>query len=336
MKNFKLSITFLIFSLIKPEQDSSFYWIIADQEPLKIPKSIIGASHKNYCFLNSSPYYHRYQSKQACLDQFSAEVVESVLGVKPNFFNTYYFNRSSSRLVIVVPPYGAQLNDLIRFAGIFSDTDVLIIDYYKNLAKNPFLAFYSFVNVPTEFQRKMRVAQLVRVLQEAKKQGYQEIIGASQCYGSWVLLDAHVSLKQSGQAGFDKLIVDSCPAGTSALRQKFIEDPVAISTLGNKTGPLLIKALTFFFSYSITIFIDCLYQDFSVKNLLNKVDVPILFIHNQKDFVVTVEEFKEMYHAVNHTNKAVLLTDFKHLQASLKSKELYAQIVSQFIQGVLF
>lgn len=336
MKNFKLIMFFVIFSFVKSEEGFNFSWIIADQEAVKIPQSVIGASKKKYSFLNDSSYYKKYQTKKACLEAFSDEIVESTFSVQNNFFNTYYFNRSSSILVIVIPSYGGKLNDLIRFAGIFSNTDLLIIDYNEHSVINPFFPVYSFINAPTEFQRKSRVAQLINILQEVKKQGYQEIIGASQCYGSWVVLDAQISLEASGCVGFDKLVIDSCPSGTAALLEKFIENPVTISTLGKMTGPSWVSAVTKILYYPVRAFAYCLYQDFSVNDFLGKIQVPVLFIHNQKDLLVTSEEFKQMYQSVNHANKASLLTDFKHLEASLKAKELYAEIVSHFIEGILF
>lgn len=344
MNSFKLIIAcFLLFSTTYAKKDlflkntSNFYWKIGNQDKAPIPKSILEHAHKKFSWLATSSYYQKYQSTDSVLEAFSHDVTLFTFTMSDDAsFKAYYCNRSSNILVVVVPPYGAQMNDLIRFAGIFYDTDVLIVDYYQTPLYGLAGKVCSFLIAPTAQERKKRVKQLTQLFQTVQQQGYHEIIGAAQCYGAWVLLDTQVSLTESGTAGFDKLIIDSCPAGVLPLCEKWAEDPVAVATVGNRMGPFWLSLTTKLFYYPLLASTSFFYKDFFVEDLLVKITIPIMFVHNQQDLLVNDQEFDRMYQAVKHTRKCALISPFKHLHSSLKAKELYTEVVNQFVHNVLF
>ncbi len=335
----KLSLLLLVMTSIAANQgfDSRFQWK-TDSNPFQVVrKSARGEALLKHSWLNDSPYYNVFETKKAALacDNFKRVVFCVEQG---SVAIGHFLKRNSDKVVVIVPPYGADIRHVVRFAGIFKEYDLLVLEYRTASRKGLFPQLYSFLTAlsPDTLERGSKQVQLALSFLHGKN--YSEVIGCVQCYGSWLALLAQEECESKGDRGFDKLIVDSCPAGATELREKFIEDPVAVSTFGQRQGPSYLTTVTgsylvknFFMNVSSKLFAEV-----SIADVLKNITVPILFFHGSKDLLVDMNQFEKMYEAVGHTQKCSLLTPYKHLHHSLKSKELYRAMVLAFVEGTFF
>lgn len=257
----------------------------------------------------------------------------------------YAFKRGFNKAVVIVPPYGSHFKDVKHLLAIFEGYDVFLF-HYKDVPAQWYKEVYLFLNAFNKNVFSEKVEELLYLLMGSAVDGYldflevrpldkyDEVIGFGQCYGSWVLLHAQQWMMQQGYKGFDKLILDSCPFGTDALIDKFVHDPVSIASKGKKEGPYALSLITSscVVKPGLKYISNKFCNKIAIQDVLKEINVPTLFIHGEGDFLVTTDEVKQMCSAVNHTESYVLITPYRHLVHSLKAKELYCQVVNDFIK----
>lgn len=258
----------------------------------------------------------------------------------------YAFRRGFKKAVVIVPPYGSYFQNVKHLLAIFEGYDVFLF-HYKDMPIQWYKKVYLFLNALNKDVFSKTVEELLYLLLESDSyaalntshksplDSYDEVIGCGQCYGAWVLLHAQQCMTQQGYKGFDKLILDSCPFGTDALIDKFVNDPVSITSKGKTESPRVLSCVTS--SCVVKPGLRYVSKKFCnkivIRDVLKEITVPTLFIHGEGDFLVTTDELKQMCNAVNHSESYALITPYRHLVHSLKAKELYCQAVNNFIKG---
>jgi hypothetical protein len=330
---------FLIFlvSFNLAAKNELFTWKTGCDSAKPVSESISSYAQKKHNWLNNSCFYQVFKTSNAIMDCDQAPEKRTFLAQDGTTFTGYFFDRKSDKVVMIVPPYGARAKHIMRYAGIFKEYDVLILEYRVSTNTCIPAQIYSFFSAPSTKNITNRQADIKQALLWLQKRNYIQVVGCAQCYGSWLTLYAQEALELAGKPGFDKLIIDSCPLGSRELCKKFIQDPVAVSTFGKREGPQWLTAVTGCYlmeKFWMTV-TDPFYSDISIAKILKNISVPILFFHGRGDLLVDQEQFEVMYNAVDHEKKCALITPFKHLHHSLKAKELYREVTQQFIDGVL-
>jgi len=282
-------------------------------------------------WLNTSDFY-TFTNKHDLRLHFVEHTIEEVLFMCPSgkyVIKGYFFNRQSDKAVVCIPPFGAETKDIIRFAGVFNEYDVLLLEY-RNASSSKPLSLSPFLLTP---EAVIALAQGVEQAFSwiAHRKDYSTIIGHGQCYGAWILLEAQAS--GNNRLTFDKLIIDSCPLSLYSVFENMCTDPTSVLSLGKKQSSIWVKApLKIPLLRKLLMKISTLlFSDIAIKHCVENISSPILFIHGTQDYLVNQKQFDTLFATAQDRQSAALITPFKHLHHSLKSKELYRHYVLSFI-----
>lgn len=299
-----------------------FLWLSGSQSKHIFSEKEIMQIKEQYSFLNQSAYYIR--DLQAIKDQYQELVFKDQENKQ---FKAYFFNRNAKNMVLVVPPYQTSIDKMVHFAALFSDYNIVIVEYESGSIQQA---------LSEQFLAKKR-ARVKQIFEWVQSQKYTKIIACGQCYGARLLLELQKQLQEENKPRFDFFIIDSCPAEAHELAEKFIEDPVSVVTFGKRTTPGCIKLLLKFtpINYCMKKYAQSCFNAQSLASLFKNLSVPVLLFHGQQDRLISTEQFMQLYNVVPHENKKALITPYKHLYHSLKAKELYYQVINSFFEEYL-
>lgn len=308
--------------MIGIQAQEQFLWLSGSQSKHILSQQELDQVKKQYSFLNQSVYYAR--DLQVVKDGYQELAFKDQENKQ---FKAYFFNRNAKNTVLVVPPYQTSIDKMVHFAALFSDYNIVIVEYESGSIQQA---------LSEQFLAKKR-ARVKQVFEWVQSQKYTKIIACGQCYGARLLLELQKQLQEENKPGFDLFIIDSCPAEAHELAEKFAKDPLSILTFGKRTTPDYLKMLLTFFpvQYCIKKYAQTCFNAQSLESLFKNITVPVLFFHGQKDNLITTKQFMQLYNVVPHENKYALITPYKHLHHSLKAKELYCQAINTFFQEYL-
>ena len=309
-----------------------FYFRVNDNEAKQLTFDDVHTITTKHGWLNTSDYF-TFTNKHDIRLHFTDQTIETVHFNCPNGKYTaegFFFDRKSDTVILCIPPFGAEARHSIKFAGIFKDYDILILEY-KNLHNNTPLSLS-----PTFF-RPDTIKMFSNTIEQAfnwltHKKEYRTIIAHGQCYGAWILLESQAN--PHNKAFFNKIILDSCPLSLHTIFSNAYHNPRGVLSLGKKKSLSVIRAILNNIPFLKTIYTTIahsLFTEISAAALIKEVQVPILFVHGSEDYLVTPEQFELLYNSVSHNDKSALITPFKHLHHGLKSKELYHHYILDFI-----
>lgn len=312
--------------------EMEFYYQISNDKPLQLNFNEVHEIFEQHSWLDSSEYY-TFTNKHDIRLHFTDHAIEHINFMCPQGrykAEGYFFDRNSDRAVVCIPPWGAEIRDIVRLAGIFKEFDIILLEY-KDSATNKPLKLSPF------FLKQDTIKNLGNTIDQAfnwltHKKHYREIIGHGQCYGAWILLESQSN--PHNKAFFNKIILDSCPLSLYSIFENSYNNPRGIWSLGKKKSSYYIKKILHYAPFLKTFYTGILrlfFKDISAASLVSTIQVPILFIQGNEDYLVTPDQFKILYENVAHKDKSAFITPFKHLLHSLKSKELYRHHILDFI-----
>lgn len=307
------------------------FYYKSDTEEKQLSFAEVHAITLEHDWLNTSDFY-TVTNKHDLRLHFTDHPVEEITFVcaDPSYIlHGFFFNRTSDKVVICIPPFGAETKDIIQLAGVYHEYDVLLLEYKKK--NKPF-------TISPFFFRPSTISMLAGAINQAfswvtHRKTYKTTIAHAQCYGAWLLLETQSNTHNT--VFFDKIILDSCPLSLYALFENMSHDPISVMSIGKKESPSWMKKL---FSFKLTqkifvSFFQTLFTNISASALIKHIQAPILFITGSKDFLVHKDQFETLFNAVPHSHRHAFITPFKHLHHSLKSKELYRHYILNFVDG---
>lgn len=309
-----------------------FYFKINDNEAQQLHFDDVHKITLEHEWLNTSDYF-TFTNKHDVRLHFTEHDIETAHFTSPDgkyIANAFFFDRNSDTVIVCIPPLGGEARNSIKFAGIFKEYDVVILEFKKTKNQKP-------INLAPSSLNPFTIKMLSNIIEQTftwltHKKNYQSLIGHGQCYGAWILLQAQVN--QNNKAFFNKLILDSCPLSLYSVFNNFFSNPSGILSLGRKDSPNILRKIMNiipFKSFYQTI-LESMFLNISAAGLIQEVQVPILLIHGNNDYLVTPEQFESLYQSITHPDKSAFITPFKHLSHSLKSKELYRHYILDFIR----
>lgn len=244
------------------------------------------------------------------------------------------FSRNSKNLIVVGPGLTNQKEKMVSFAAMFPDYDVLLINF-RGHTLTPL-----GVNLQTRLgaHEEEDVKKIVEYVQE--NFNYKKIIGLGICFGGYNIAKAQALAEKNGSSLFDLLIVDGCWLSLEKTIDTICCDPYLI--ISPQKGGNSIIARFIMGSYFMIRFVKIAiaYLLGIEPTTLRATDwlqdlkhTPILFIHSRPDLVVSWEDFLTIFESCGSINKAAWVTDHAHVINHLKSKELYAHLVTDLVEN---
>lgn len=243
-----------------------------------------------------------------------------------------YFDRGSNNLLVVGQGIGDPKEHMLFYARIFHDYDVLIFDYrwcnIKNFLFNRATLFHPIESVCV--REKEEVLSIVQLGKSLKN--YTKVIGLGVCYSAYMFVAAQHESQAQGKALFDALILDSCPFSISDIaKQVCIHPSLVCNPRASPDQGLTQKVLSFTRIHYLVGSIAAFFVPYSTVSMFaNLSDIPLLFIHGNKDSLVPLSSFDAIWASVQSKKKMALITPNAHVM-NIKNKVIYKLICEQFI-----
>lgn len=309
-----------------------FYFKINHDEPNKLSFNDVHSIFTQHSWLDTSDYFTLTNKHDIRLHLTDHAIEHVTFHSHDGKYNAegYFLDRQSDTVILCIPPFGAEIRNIIHLAGIFKEYDILLLEYQNAKTHKP-------LTLSPLMLKPHTISMLSNTIQQAftwltHRKSYTHIIAHGQCYGAWILLESQAN--EHNKAFFNKIILDSCPLSLHSIFKNAYNNPRGVLSLGKKESHSFTKKILHylpFLKYFYTAFTTSFFDDISAAALISHIQVPILFITGTQDYLVTPEQFQELYTSVTHNNKSAFITPFKHLLHSLKSKELYRHYVLDFI-----
>lgn len=309
-----------------------FYFKINDKEAQQLSFDDVHTITEQHNWLNTSDYF-TFTNKHDIRLHFTDQSIETAHFVCPNGKYTaegFFFDRKSDTVVVCIPPLGAEARHSIKFAGIFKEYDVLILEYQNTETHKPLTTSPLLFTPHTIKMFGNTVEQAFNWLTQKKQ--YKMLIAHGQCYGAWILLESQAN--QHNKAFFNKIILDSCPLSLHTVFSNGYDNPSGVLSLGKKKSFSAVQTILKYIPLlkrTYNKLMQSIFTEISAAALIQEIQVPVLFIHGSEDYLVTPEQFETLYKSVTHSDKSALITPYKHLYHGLKSKELYRHYILDFI-----
>jgi len=309
-----------------------FYFRVNDNETKQLSFDDVHTITTQHSWLNTSDFF-TFTNKHDIRLHFTDHTIETVHFTCPNGKYTaegFFFDRKSDTVILCIPPFGAEARHSIKFAGIFKDYDVLILEYKYSQTHKP-------ISLSPSLFRPHAIKMFSNTIEQAfswlaHRKTYRTIVAHGQCYGAWILLETQAN--PHNKAFFNKIVLDSCPLSLHTIFDNAYNNPRGVLSLGKKKSLSIIRAILNHIPFLKRLYnatVQALFTEISAAALVKEVQVPILFVHGTDDYLVTPEQFEVLYSSVTHNDKSALITPFKHLYHGLKSKELYHHYILDFI-----
>ena len=287
-----------------------------------------------HAWLNCSDYFSKDAQRALDKDELQPLTFSGKFGAK---LSGFLVKRQSKELIIVVPPFGASLDQQMRFAAIFKEYDVIICACQWSDAAHTRKQSLKFLCAPLKTVFDDAVEVVIDACLWARSQGYQKVHALGSCYGGVLTAASQQKMKKNNLKAFDTIILDSVPPLLSSVLKIAIEDPYGVLKKG--------KAQTFFWYKYIMNALglstvgryisEFFLSEYNLSHLLKESDVPLLLFYGTDDLLVPEAQW-QLFLKDNATRfMKVVSTPTKHLYVSLKEKELYREITQRFLNNEL-
>ena len=249
----------------------------------------------------------------------------------------FVFKRNSQELIIVVPPFGASLDQQIRFAGIFKEYDVIVCACQWSDSTHTQKQFFNFLTSPLTMVFDDTIQAVINACQWAREQGYEKVHALGSCYGGILTAASQKKMKNNQLQGFDSLMLDSTPLSLSSVLKIALEDPYGVLKKGKvQTFASYTRMIRTLRIASVAKYISEFFlKEYTMSCLLKESEVPLLLMYGTDDLLVPEAQWKDFLKDNATSQMTVVVTPTKHLYASLKEKELYREITQRFLNNEL-
>lgn len=252
-----------------------------------------------------------------------------------------FFDRKSDKVIVAGQGLWGSKEDMITFARLFPEYDVICFDY--RWASDS----YFFINASTLmspiksvlFDEQQEILIIGNFLKNRKK--YKDIIGLGLCYSASLFLITQVNNNnnnngncKSGEKIFTKLILDSVWLSLKDFVANISLDPCLPFNPQIGGCPNIIKNIlkAQIIQFPLVNFLQWITPDYSLDTYLSRItDTPILFIHGLEDLLVPINTFKDIWYLTRNTQKAAFMTPNRHSDNS-KNRLVYKTMCSEFIE----
>ena len=254
-----------------------------------------------------------------------------------------YFSRNSNILMVGGAGFTNPKEKASPLLDLFPDYDILLIDYKgQGLHKyegsflerfNPanwlFKVNTKIVNLGKDEEEDIiETVQIFKALQKP----YKQTIGWGMCYSAFIFAKASAIEPNL----FDKLILDGCWLSLNKFIKKLLNDPKLMLSpqYGGWSQHLLFRQKWFqkVFRWFGEKSFRMKFSGISIKALLPKITIPILFWQSKKDLTITREEFEYIWENVGSTEKTAIITSNEHVLNHLKQKTFYKAAGEAFVE----
>lgn len=280
----------------------------------------------------------KFVNKLLIKDQYKKNQAEKITVKTDDNENIecYYFNRGSDKLLVVGNGFTNPKEIMAPFLHMFMNYNVIFFDYRGHGIKEK--KFYRLmpINIKKIGLGQKEEKDVIAVVNYLKKEkSIKEIYGLGICYSALIFLKAQAI---TSETLFNKLILDGTWISVIDFMTKLSKDIKLIDNpqYGGYSNyyPNNKKWFQNFIMYlSKTLFKHVSLEDISVSRYLENITkTPLLYIHGQKDLMVTMDEFSEIWD-YSKTTKTAWITNNRHVRNHLKDKELYKFICESFIEN---
>lgn len=271
-----------------------------------------------------------------------------------------FFDRGSDTLLVVGSGFTNEREMMSPFIDMFPEYDVLLFDFRGhgytpgimcstvdidkpacNLAKGGFgidssvvgFGKYEHEDVISVISSFKNLRQDRSYKQPLRYAPYRQVFGLGVCYSAFIFLKT--AAQYPGL--FDKLVLDGCWLSLPLFVAKAKKD--LLTLVNPQTGgwsdhwffghPWVQEAAEWIARNIIQLQLtDITLMDYAPKIT----DTPLLFFYGKNDYMVTREEFEQLWDNLPTKEKMVVITSNPHVRNHLKQKELYKLICDLFFQ----
>lgn len=246
-----------------------------------------------------------------------------------------FFDRNKDKVIVGGQGFPGPKEEMKWTTRLFHDYDVIIFDYRWHKMPRFIMRLSTLLHpVKTLFlQEKQEVKTVIDYLKKQKK--YKEVIGLGECYSNFTFAAAQAEAEEKHETCFTKLILDSCWHNSRDWVEQISLDPWLPFSPQTGGTPTWLQSFLHkpFVHWAITRILNLITPRLSVEPYLNKVTVPLLFIHGKNDKLVPLDPvFKKVWALTKTTEKAVFITPYEH-SYNWQNSWLYRKICHCFIKA---
>ncbi len=215
-----------------------------------------------------------------------------------------FFNRQSNTVIIMGQGFGGSKEDMLFFAHLFHEYDIICFDYRWKTDPYFFLK-PSTLMAPMQSILFDAQEEIVAVQAYSKKyKSYKETIGLGLCYSAALFIISQTEQLKKNNPLFTKLIVDSMWLSLKNFSQK----------------------------RSLLSFLEYIMPDYSLDTHISRItDTPILYVHGTEDKYIGLTVFHDIYFLTRNTPRLAFITPYDHSGSAYRNKGAYKDICRRFI-----
>jgi len=245
----------------------------------------------------------------------------------------YHLKKSMDTLLIAAPGFPGEKEIMINLAAMFPQYDLLLFDFRwanSDYFKQKKIFLHPYRSLIDDCIKDVRC-----ILDYAHSNHYKQIIGLGTCYSAGLFPMAQEYAQQNKLPQFNKLILDSCWLSLHAFADNWIKDPYLTFRWGKGGAPIWLKRLmqSFIIHKPLYSLSKIVLPSITISNTLKKLmDTPLLFIHGQKDPLISIDKFEQLWTSAAHLPRSALITPHGHNNHDTKALMLYTEVCTKFIQ----
>lgn len=247
---------------------------------------------------------------------------------------TIFFDRGKDKVIVVGQGLPGHKEWGRSKARLFHDYDVLLFDYrWKDTCK--FVSKFSTLWSPIKsyfLNEKDVVIKVLEFLKNLKK--YKEVVGLAECYSNFTFVVAQAELEDKDKGGFTCFILDSCWYDARDFVEEISFDPWLPFEPQEGGAPSWLKKVlkNGVVHWPVSLMLNICTPNLSIKPYLEKISVPILFVHGKNDKMVPLKKVFEKIWKIPTGDKALLITPFEHSD-NIQNPLLYKNFCDAFINA---
>jgi len=302
----------------------------------------------SHSYLNLSPFFdtNLIKDSKKVLAEFSKDPNHKEIIIKTSDnheLTCSFFDRKKDKIIIIGPGFTNSKEKMAPFVHIFTDYDILIINFRGHGLKKSFSLspFYNLFGVDTSIKLGMQEEQDVFAALNYAHQNkkYTKTVGIGICFGAFIFAKTQAIAELNNQPGFDKLILDGCWHSLKEFVEKLKNDPCLMfdPQRGGTSPEVRWLFKRNFISNSLITSIENLigieFEKVDLKNYLKNIkNCPILYFYGKDDLTINRQEFENIWNSTGTQEKLAIITSNPHVHNHLKSKELYKLICETFME----
>ena len=219
-----------------------------------------------------------------------------------------FFDRKSDTIIFMGQGFGGSKEDMLFFAHLFHEYDIICFDYRW---KSDLYFFLKPSTLMSPIQTILLDAQeeIMAVHTYSKQhKTYKQTIGLGLCYSAALFMITQTEQLKKNKPLFTKLILDG----------------------------MWLSIKNFYQNKSLLSLLEYITPNYSLDTYISRItDTPILYIHAKADIYIPLDTYHDIYFLTRNNPKIAFITPYEHCTSAHKNKSAYKDVCRRFIDSSL-